>query len=86
MALDTKQTLDTHQFKVVGTRPLRVYVSDETHTWIQKAADLFGIGTDAIRWIPTDAALRMDPKALTAQGKADEALEVLRRSEAAARR
>ncbi|MCR9114468.1 MAG: hypothetical protein NXH84_14420, partial [Rhodobacteraceae bacterium] len=23
MALDTKQTLDTHQFKVVGTRPLR---------------------------------------------------------------
>ena len=35
--------------------PLRVYASTETHTWIQKAADLFGLGTDAIRWIPADA-------------------------------
>ena len=33
---------------------LRVYCSAETHTWIQKAADLFGLGTDAIRWIETD--------------------------------
>ena len=38
---------------------LRAYVSAETHTWVQKAADLFGLGTDAIRWIPTDQALRM---------------------------
>ena len=33
-----------------------VYASAETHTWIQKAADLFGLGTDAIRWIPVDDA------------------------------
>jgi glutamate/tyrosine decarboxylase-like PLP-dependent enzyme len=45
-------------------RPLRVYASAETHTWIQKAADLSGIGTDAIRWIPTDADLRMDTAVL----------------------
>ncbi len=31
----------------------RVYVSAETHTWVEKAADLFGLGTDAIRWIAT---------------------------------
>jgi aromatic-L-amino-acid/L-tryptophan decarboxylase len=37
-----------------------VYASAETHTWISKAADLFGIGTDAIRWIATDGRLRMD--------------------------
>jgi aromatic-L-amino-acid/L-tryptophan decarboxylase len=37
-----------------------VYASAETHTWIQKAADLFGLGTDAIRWMPTDDAQRMD--------------------------
>jgi aromatic-L-amino-acid/L-tryptophan decarboxylase len=39
---------------------LRVYASAETHTWIQKAADLFGLGTDAIHWIQADSTLRMD--------------------------
>ena len=43
-----------------GSRPLRVYCSAETHTWIHKATDLFGLGTDAIRWIATDDQLRMD--------------------------
>jgi aromatic-L-amino-acid/L-tryptophan decarboxylase len=44
-----------------GASPrLAVYASAETHTWIQKAADLFGLGTDAVRWIPVDAELRMD--------------------------
>jgi aromatic-L-amino-acid decarboxylase len=43
---------------------LRVYASAETHTWIQKATDLAGLGTDAIRWIPTGADLRMDVGAL----------------------
>jgi len=45
-------------------RTLAVYASTETHTWIQKAADLFGFGTDAIRWIATDDEQRMDPSAL----------------------
>ncbi|MEX0741897.1 MAG: aminotransferase class V-fold PLP-dependent enzyme, partial [Phycisphaeraceae bacterium] len=45
-------------------RPLRIYASGETHTWIQKAADLAGIGTDAIRWIGVDKDLRMDAGAL----------------------
>ncbi len=43
---------------------LRVYGSAETHTWIQKAADLAGLGTASIRWIATDADLRMDVDAL----------------------
>jgi aromatic-L-amino-acid/L-tryptophan decarboxylase len=47
-----------------ATRPLRVYASAETHTWVQKASDLSGVGTDAIRWIPTGADLRMDTHAL----------------------
>ncbi len=49
-----------------GAPRMRVYVSAETHTWIQKATDLAGLGTDAIRWIPTDADLRMDLDALRA--------------------
>ena len=44
--------------------PLRVYASGETHTWLQKAADLSGIGTDAIRWIATDGRQRIDTRAL----------------------
>ena len=49
-----------------AARPLRVYASAETHTWVQKATDLAGIGTDSIRWIDTDAEQRMDTRALRA--------------------
>jgi glutamate/tyrosine decarboxylase-like PLP-dependent enzyme len=50
-----------------------VYASAETHTWIQKAADLGGLGTEAIRWIPTDDKLRMDVAALRRQIELDAA-------------
>jgi aromatic-L-amino-acid/L-tryptophan decarboxylase len=53
-------------------RALVAYGSAETHTWVQKAADLSGIGTDAIRWIPTGADQRMDVDALDRQIAADE--------------
>lgn len=43
---------------------MAAYVSRETHTWVQKAADLAGLGTGAIRWIDTDAGQRMDVAAL----------------------
>jgi glutamate/tyrosine decarboxylase-like PLP-dependent enzyme len=52
-------------------RPLLVYASTETHTWIQKAADLFGLGTDSIRWIGTDDEQRMDSSALRRQIEQD---------------
>ncbi len=39
---------------------LIVYCSKTTHTWIDKAAILFGHGSDSIRWIPTDRSNRMD--------------------------
>ena len=50
-----------------NSRQLRVYVSAETHTWIQKAADLFGLGTDSVRWIPLDSKRRMDMSLLRRQ-------------------
>ena len=56
-----------------GARPLSVYASPETHTWLQKAADLFGLGTDAIRSIAVDAELRMDPRDLEARIRDDRA-------------
>src|SRR5262245_22491177 len=54
-----------------GGRRLRVYCSAETHTWIQKAADLAGLGTSAIRWVPARADLRMDVDALGRTIEAD---------------
>ena len=43
---------------------LRVYVPRGTHTWIEKAADLSGLGTDSVRWIETAADGRIDLGAL----------------------
>lgn len=50
---------------------MTVYVSKETHTWIQKAADFFGHGTNTIRWIETDDKLRMIPEKLIEQLEED---------------
>jgi glutamate/tyrosine decarboxylase-like PLP-dependent enzyme len=52
-------------------RRLRLYASQETHTWLHKAVDLFGLGSEAIRWIPVDTQLRMDTAALRRQLQAD---------------
>jgi aromatic-L-amino-acid decarboxylase len=46
---------------------LRVYCSSETHTWVQKAADISGLGTDAIRWIATNDRMQIDTTALRQQ-------------------
>ena len=52
---------------------LCAYASAETHTWIKKAADLFGLGTESLRWIPVDSGYRMDVEALRAAIAADRA-------------
>ena len=44
-----------------GGRPaLRIYVSDEGHFSIHKAARLLGIGSENVQSIPTDGSLRID--------------------------
>jgi glutamate/tyrosine decarboxylase-like PLP-dependent enzyme len=58
-------------------RAVRIYASTETHTWLQKAVDLAGLGTDSICWIPTDGELRMDTRALRDRLRADEAAGAL---------
>jgi glutamate/tyrosine decarboxylase-like PLP-dependent enzyme len=66
-----KATWDVRAAGLAGGPPLIAYASTETHTWIQKAADMFGHGTQTIRWIPVDAGQRMDPGALRTQIDAD---------------
>lgn len=68
-----KSPWDIRAMGVAGSEQrLRMYTSSETHTWVQKAADLFGLGTDAIRWIPVDEHQRIDIAALRRQIAADE--------------
>lgn len=52
------------------SRPV-AYATGETHTWIEKAADVCGLGTRSIRLVETDADQRMIPAALDAAITAD---------------
>src|ERR1039458_4023328 len=65
-ARQAKAVWDVRTKGMGGTR-LRAYCSKETHTWIQKAADIAGMGTEAIRWIPVDDKMRVDMTALREQ-------------------
>ena len=50
---------------------LLIYTSQETHTWVQKAADLFGFGTQSIRWIPVNDRQQIDIDSLQQQIDSD---------------
>ena len=52
---------------------LRAYVPRGTHTWMEKAADLSGLGTDSVRWIETGRDGRVDLEALEASIREDAA-------------
>ena len=54
-----------HGLASMSARPV-LYVSSEVHGSIQKAVRLCGLGTDALRYIRTDADWRMDPGVLEA--------------------
>jgi glutamate/tyrosine decarboxylase-like PLP-dependent enzyme len=43
---------------------LTLYLSEEGHSCIRKAAEVLGLGQDGVRTIPVDADLRMDVEAL----------------------
>jgi aromatic-L-amino-acid/L-tryptophan decarboxylase len=65
-ARQAKAGWDVRQ-KGVSHGGLRAYCSQETHTWVQKAADISGLGTAAIRWVPTDDEQRISLPALREQ-------------------
>jgi glutamate/tyrosine decarboxylase-like PLP-dependent enzyme len=48
-------------------RQLTLYASRETHTWVEKAADISGLGTNAIRWVATTAQQQIDVTELERQ-------------------
>ena len=47
-----------------SSKKLLVYCSKTTHTWVEKAAILSGLGSKSIRWIQTDEDNKMDNELL----------------------
>lgn len=52
-------------------RKLAAYVSADAHTWVDKAADVSGLGSDAVRWVSTDRQQRMRPDDLATLIRSD---------------
>jgi aromatic-L-amino-acid decarboxylase len=71
--LAARQAKAGHDVRTTGISAsrLRVYCSGETHTWVQKAADISGIGTEAVRWITANDRMQIDVSALRRQIEAD---------------
>lgn len=46
-------------FAGITEKPV-IYCTRTTHTWIDKAANLFGLGSNSIRWIQTNSNNKMD--------------------------
>ena len=55
------------------SRRLVLYGSGEMHTWINKAADICGLGSESVRWIPADDKQRIRPDLLRQQIEIDRA-------------
>jgi glutamate/tyrosine decarboxylase-like PLP-dependent enzyme len=60
---------DVRKQGVASGPRLCLYASAETHTWIQKAADLAGLGTEAIHW--ADGSRPLDLKELEIRYRQD---------------
>ena len=74
VARHAKAGFDVRQDGLQSAHPqLLVYGSTETHSWAQKAVELFGLGSDSYRRIPVDDAHRINLDQLRAQISADEA-------------
>lgn len=50
---------------------LKIYCSKTTHTWVEKASILFGLGTKSIRWISTTSSHKIDENILEEAIKED---------------
>jgi aromatic-L-amino-acid/L-tryptophan decarboxylase len=58
---------------VRGLPPATLYASEEAHVVIRRAADMLGLGADAVRAVPVDAEQRMRVDALAAMVSDDAA-------------
>lgn len=75
--LVARQSVNRERVRKQGVRatdgPLVLYTSVESHSCVQKAAEVMGLGTEAVRKVPVDARFRMDMGALKTMLNADRA-------------
>ncbi len=71
LARDSRAGWDVRATGIVAGPPLVLYASSETHVVTDRAADMLGIGGDAVRRLPVDRDLRMQPELLRAALRAD---------------
>ena len=70
-ARDHRAGWDVRRAGVAAGPPLAMYMSEETHVVSSRAADMLGLGTDAVRLVPVDDAYRIRVDALQAAIAAD---------------
>ena len=63
-AIRAQADWDVRALGVSAGKALRIYASGEVHTWLQKGADICGLGTNAVRSVAVDDTLAMDFGAL----------------------
>ena len=61
----------TTKKQIDDLRKLRLYASDETHTWIHKAVDMYGLDKDSVSWIKTDEHQKINVSVLRQQIQKD---------------
>jgi len=65
VARSARAPVDIRRLGVAAApRPLLAYASTEAHSSVQKAIELLGLGTEALRLIPVDRSFRLDVAAL----------------------
>jgi aromatic-L-amino-acid decarboxylase len=64
-------TGDASQAGLEAAEPLRIYISSQAHSSVERAAMILGIGRDGVRHIDVDDELAMRPDALRAAIAAD---------------
>ena len=64
---------DARRDGLAGLPPLVVYCSDQAHSSVDKAAIVLGLGSNQVRRVASDAAFRLDPRALASAVAADRA-------------
>lgn len=74
VARNAKAPFDIRKEGLQSNHPQMVlYASNQTHSSVQKAVELIGLGSDALRKTPVNAAFEIDLAALEAQIAADKA-------------